>query len=436
MARTKILVPPEKQCGYTSVIVSYSTGIDSTGAIYWATQNFAPEKIFLLYCDTGAEYSVNEALFFNTAKVLGLKPILLKAPKDFLYLLLNERLKFPDSKNRWCTAYLKTAVTDHWIRTHRDILGEKCLFISGERRDESRGRAKLPECEYHSTTLKTERKGKFECHWLRPVLDYEKGKMFEFGKRLGLDPHPCYEYIDRCSCMMCIFAKNEQVMENMKRHPEAMRKWVDAEAKLGFTWKQKTSLQGFKNYFAYINRPGADKLLAWLEEVGFFTAPASTKYHGAYAGGLVEHTNNVYRRLVKLADEEDKRLGRTYPEYTVDTIAVVALLHDVCKADAYKIKKEDLNCPYKTVVKKVYWTYTNNLPLGHGEKSVIQIMRFMQLSEEEMLAIRWHMGAFDYATKGGSCDMNNAFAGSRLAVMLHIADMEATHLDERKEKHE
>lgn len=164
MARTKIPVPPEKQCGYTSVIVSYSTGIDSTGAIYWATQNFAPEKIFLLYCDTGAEYSVNEALFFKTAK-------------------------------------------------------------------------------YHSTTLKTERKGKFECHWLRPVLDYEKGKMFEFGKRLGLDPHPCYEYIDRCSCMMCIFAKNEQVMENMKRHPEAMRKWVDAEAKLGFTWKQKTSLQ-------------------------------------------------------------------------------------------------------------------------------------------------------------------------------------------------
>lgn len=132
MARTKILVPPEKQCGYTSVIVSYSTGIDSTGAIYWATQNFAPEKIFLLYCDTGAEYSVNEALFFKTAKVLGLKPILLKAPKDFLYLLLS---------------------------------------------------------------------------------------------------------------MMCIFAKNEQVMENMKRHPEAMRKWVDAEAKLGFTWKQKTSLQ-------------------------------------------------------------------------------------------------------------------------------------------------------------------------------------------------
>lgn len=61
----------------------------------------------------------------------------------------------------------------------------------------------------------------------------------------------------------------------------------------------------------------------------------------------MEHTNNVYRRLVKLADEEDKRLGRTYPEYTVDTIAVVALLHDVCKADAYKIKKRTLTAHTK-----------------------------------------------------------------------------------------
>lgn len=79
MARTKILVPPEKQCGYTSVIVSYSTGIDSTGAIYWATQNFAPEKIFLLYCDTGAEYSVNEALFFQDCKGSGIETNIAKS---------------------------------------------------------------------------------------------------------------------------------------------------------------------------------------------------------------------------------------------------------------------------------------------------------------------------------------------------------------------
>ena len=78
--------------------------------------------------------------------------------------------------------------------------------------------------------------------------------------------------------------------------------------------------------------------------------------------------------------------------------------------------------------------YTNNFPVGHGEKSIIQIMRFMYLTEEEVLAIRWHMGAFDNAVKGGSYDMNYAFAQSRLAAMLHIADMMATHLDERGQK--
>lgn len=200
--------------------------------------------------------------------------------------------------------------------------------------------------------------------------------------------------------------------------------------------QRMAEVEKFKNYFSYINRPGADKLLAWLEEAGFFTAPASTKYHGAYAGGLVEHTNHVYRRLVRLADEEDKRQGRTYPEYTVDTIAVAALLHDVCKVDAYKVEKKNQKQKDGSWKEVEVYGYTNSLPLGHGEKSIMQIMRYMQLTEEEMLAIRWHMGAFDSAVKGGSYDMNNAFAGSRLAAMLHIADMMATHLDERANANE
>lgn len=200
--------------------------------------------------------------------------------------------------------------------------------------------------------------------------------------------------------------------------------------------QRMAEVEKFKNYFSYINRPGADKLLEWLEQIGFFTAPASAKYHGAYAGGLVEHSNNVYRRLVKLADEEDKRQGRQFPEYAVDTIAVVALLHDVCKADAYKVEKKNQKQKDGSWKEVEIYGYTNSLPLGHGEKSIIQIMRYMQLTEEEMLAIRWHMGAFDNAVKGGSHDMNYAFAQSRLAAMLHIADMMATHLDERTEANE
>ena len=159
MAKTNKIVTEGVQTDYTSVIVSYSNGIDSTGALYWALREFPKEKIFLLYCDTGFEYPENIRIFYRTAAFLGIKPVLLQHPKGFLNLLLEERFKWPDMKNRWCTAYLKTGVTDHWIRTHRDILGNKCLFISGERRDESKGRAKLPEIEYHSTTLWTKRKG-------------------------------------------------------------------------------------------------------------------------------------------------------------------------------------------------------------------------------------------------------------------------------------
>ncbi|MEG1741568.1 MAG: phosphoadenosine phosphosulfate reductase family protein [Acetivibrio sp.] len=247
MARTKIDVPIKDRCGYSSVIVSYSTGIDSTGALYWAVKNFPKNKIFLLYCDTGAEYPINDELFYKTAKFMGVTPVLLKHPKGFLGLLLEERYMFPDSKNRWCTAYLKTGITDKWIRANRHLLGEKCLFISGERRDESRGRAQLPEFEYHSTTLKTTRKGVFECHWHRPVLDFEKGKMFEQSKLLGLDAHPCYEYIDRCSCMVCIFAKDKQVIENIKRYPELIGEYVKAEQKIGHTWKHKKALKELYN---------------------------------------------------------------------------------------------------------------------------------------------------------------------------------------------
>lgn len=180
----------------------------------------------------------------------------------------------------------------------------------------------------------------------------------------------------------------------------------------------------FKNYYNYIGREGADRLLAWLEDNGFFEAPASTKFHGNYPGGLAEHSNNVFKRLLKISSDEDSRLGRQYAKYTIDTLATVALLHDVCKMDAYKLVKAE----------KPYYTYTNAFPVGHGEKSIIQIMRFMLLSDDEMMAIRWHMGGFDYAVKGGSYDMNNAFNACELAAMLHIADMMATHLDERGDK--
>ena len=227
---------------YTSVIVSHSTGIDSTGALYWAIKNFDKKKIFLLYCDTGFEYDINLEIHKKIAGYFNIRPVVVAHPKGFLGLLLEERFKWPDSKNRWCTAYLKTGVTDKWIRANRSILGERVLFLTGERRDESPRRAKLPELEYHRTTLKTERVGKFTCHWYRPCLDFEKGTMFEQSKILGLDPHPCYEYVGRCSCMACIFMSDKHAIENMKRHPEKILPYIQAEIKLQHTWKHKKGL--------------------------------------------------------------------------------------------------------------------------------------------------------------------------------------------------
>lgn len=271
MARTKI-IPKEgllSDLEYTSVIVSYSDGIDSTGALYWALNHFPREKIWLLYCDTGCEYPNNPGIFYKVAAFLKVKPVYLRDERGFLGLLMNERLKFPDMRNRWCTAYLKTAVTDKWIRNNRQVLGKRCLFVSGERRDESTGRAKLPMLEYHSTTLKTTRIADFICHWYRPCLDYEKGKMFEWGRQLNIDPHPCYEYLGRCSCMFCMLMPDRHAAENMKRYPDIAEKWVRAELKLNHTWKNGKSLQSIFNGCMDIDDIDEDILLDYRAQTVF-----------------------------------------------------------------------------------------------------------------------------------------------------------------------
>ncbi len=169
-------------------------------------------------------------------------------------------------------------------------------------------------------------------------------------------------------------------------------------------------------YIRDIHREGAAELLMFLKTSGFFNMPASTRYHGSYEGGLLKHSLNVYNRLVE---------SEAYEEYSDETLAIVALLHDVCKTDKY-IKQE-------TDGKEIYVYNKDAFPAGHGEKSIFIIQKFMNLTEEEMFAIRWHMGAFDEAVKGGSRDINAAYRRSKLAVWLHLADMTATYIDEREE---
>lgn len=174
-------------------------------------------------------------------------------------------------------------------------------------------------------------------------------------------------------------------------------------------------------YNRYIKREGADELLAWLEKTDFFTAPASTKFHLCEEGGLCEHSVNVYECLVE----------RYAGQHSDETLAIVALLHDLCKAQFYKVstrnQKNELTGQWEKVP---YYTIEDKFPFGHGEKSVFLIERFMRLKVEEAIAIRWHMGGFDDTAKSGSYTISNAYEMYPLAVKLHIADIEATYLRE------
>lgn len=167
-------------------------------------------------------------------------------------------------------------------------------------------------------------------------------------------------------------------------------------------------------------RPGVDSLLAWLETTDFYKAPCSTCHHLAHEGGLLEHFLNVYNRLLARAEGWDR-----------STIAVVALLHDLAKVDFYKKTFRSQKNKKGQWEKVPSWTYEDQFPAGHGEKSVILIMRHLDLTDEEIMAINWHMGGFDNRVKGGSYSLNDAWSKYPLAVHLHLADMEATWLDER-----
>lgn len=185
-------------------------------------------------------------------------------------------------------------------------------------------------------------------------------------------------------------------------------------------------------YNQHIKRDGADKLLEWLQgdKCDFFEAPASTQYHLNVAGGLCKHSLHVFDRLWKLWHEE-------YGESTLaqrETLAIVALLHDLCKTNFYKLGSrnvKDENGRWQAVP---MYTIEDSLCYGHGEGSAYIIGAFMKLSREESMAIRWHMGGFDDAVRGGSRALNGAMEKYPLVTLIHIADMMASYLDEVEEK--
>lgn len=184
-------------------------------------------------------------------------------------------------------------------------------------------------------------------------------------------------------------------------------------------------------YKANITREGSDKLLEYLlsPQSDFFTAPASTRFHGSYEGGLLEHSLNVYNCLKDYL--ERSRAKEVYGmNYSEESVAVSALLHDICKVNFYKTDYRNAKNEQGVWEKVPYYIIDDKLPYGHGEKSVYIITGFMRLSREEAFAIRYHMGFS--ANDADKNAVGKAFEMFPLAFALSVADMEASYFLEGK----
>lgn len=177
-------------------------------------------------------------------------------------------------------------------------------------------------------------------------------------------------------------------------------------------------------YTTYIGRSGSRSLLDWLDHTDFYTAPASTKYHGDHEGGLCEHSIHVWEELIRLA--------KAYPEIKIspETAAIVTLLHDVCKIGCYKIEMRNQKVNGVWVQRPFYAFQEDFCYGGHGSKSVYLIQRHMPLTDAEAVAINCHMGFSDRGA--GDYSLGNAYEQTPLAWLLHVADESATYIREKK----
>ena len=191
----------------------------------------------------------------------------------------------------------------------------------------------------------------------------------------------------------------------------------------------------FINLLRSTGRENIESIISWLDtKSDFFTAPSSTIYHGNYAGGLCQHSLNVYKAMKNFINNSlalpDMQLGQI-PEAS---LIITALLHDICKTNFYVEKTKN----FKDEVTNTWHQYKtydceDHFPLGHGEKSVIMIQNFIKLTGSEIIAIRWHMGMFDpgaFISPYEKQALQNANDNCPLCNLIQLADYYASHLME------
>lgn len=202
---------------------------------------------------------------------------------------------------------------------------------------------------------------------------------------------------------------------------------------------EQTNIEWFESLLRSTERAGMDNLMEFIRKSDFYTAPASTRYHSCHEGGLLEHTLNVYDRLVSKFNDE---LWKEKVDVGSDSLIIAALLHDLCKSYFYGTElknkkvysdngtKSDSNGRFDWVTVPSY-TVDDKIPYGHGEKSVMMIEEYIKLKPMERYAIRWHMGFSE--PKENWNTLGTAMRKYPLILALHMADLESTYLLEKEE---
>ena len=168
------------------------------------------------------------------------------------------------------------------------------------------------------------------------------------------------------------------------------------------------------------NRLGMDKLISFLQKSDFFKAPASTRFHGAFEGGLAQHSMKVYEIL-----KEKVKTSVIPLDIKEESIIIIGLLHDICKVNFYKVDYRNAKNSLGVWEKVPYYAVEDTIPYGHGEKSVMMISEYIKLTNEEKYAIRWHMGYTEPKELYGT--IGEAYKKYPIALLAHEADLEATY---------
>ena len=194
----------------------------------------------------------------------------------------------------------------------------------------------------------------------------------------------------------------------------------------------KENKERFCNILTATARENMDYVLEALQDMGFFDAPASSAGHYSYPGGLVAHSLNVYDAAMAIRSTAIAMRPDIEAQLPEDSVAIAALLHDVCKTDLYvRAVRKRRNEIGVYEAQEIYEIHDENFPVGHGEKSAMILLRSgLDLSDDELCAIRWHMGPWNLS-KDDEKFYRQAGKRSPLAPLIHTADTMASSLLER-----